>query len=350
MRQLDAGGGYREQIEQEVEQAARRRLLEVRSAAAGVARAHGDGVAVPTCGDRERSRRAVLQDTAERSCRDARFAESALLALRRCSLLLARAGDRAGRHARSVRRCRACRCRRRNCRMRTVTVRVVRERMGNNIAGQAVTLTVGGATRTATTDAQGRAQFDGLPPGTPVHGEADGRRRDADARRSFAVPAKGGVRVALVAGIAAGGRGGKGRGRSRGQGAGAAGRRRVRRRVAHHPRVPGRHLHGVLPARGRQQRAHADRHRRAAADRPADRRRRAPSMMQGSSPHASVRRRACRRSPGRSRRARPSVQVGFSLPQAGANYDHAADVAGGARRRCSSAGEDRRHADRRRRS
>ena len=51
---------------------------------------------------------------------------------------------------------------------RTVTVRVVRERMGNNIAGQVVTLKVGTATRSATTDEQGRAQFDGLAAGTTV--------------------------------------------------------------------------------------------------------------------------------------------------------------------------------------
>ena len=51
---------------------------------------------------------------------------------------------------------------------RTVTVRVVRERMGNNIAGQDVTLTVGKDKRTLKTDAQGRAQFDGLAAGTQV--------------------------------------------------------------------------------------------------------------------------------------------------------------------------------------
>jgi hypothetical protein len=84
----------------------------------------------------------------------------------------------------------------------TVTVRVVRERMGNNIAGQIVTLTVGGASRTATTDAQGRAQFDGLPPGTPAQATAtvDG---EVLRSREFAVPAKGGVRIALIAGIQA---------------------------------------------------------------------------------------------------------------------------------------------------
>src|SRR5688572_13324156 len=45
----------------------------------------------------------------------------------------------------------------------TVSVRVVRERMGNNVAGQEVTLNVGTSPRRAKTDAQGRAQFDGIP-------------------------------------------------------------------------------------------------------------------------------------------------------------------------------------------
>src|SRR5262245_7213061 len=51
---------------------------------------------------------------------------------------------------------------------RTVTVRVVRERMGNNVAGQDVTLIVGSDKRTIKTDAQGRAQFDGLNVGATV--------------------------------------------------------------------------------------------------------------------------------------------------------------------------------------
>jgi hypothetical protein len=84
---------------------------------------------------------------------------------------------------------------------RTVTVRVVRERMGNNVAGQAVTLRVGADSRTGTTDEQGRAQFDGLIAGTVVHATAivDGETLTS---QPFPVPARGGVRVALIAGIA----------------------------------------------------------------------------------------------------------------------------------------------------
>ena len=43
----------------------------------------------------------------------------------------------------------------------TVTVRVVREAIGNNVVGQDVRLTVGGETRTARTDDEGRAEFSG---------------------------------------------------------------------------------------------------------------------------------------------------------------------------------------------
>jgi hypothetical protein len=83
----------------------------------------------------------------------------------------------------------------------TVSVRVVRERMGNNVAGQEVTLLVGGSRRTAKTDQQGRAQFDGVPPGTVVQATTtvDGEELIS---QQFSVPGTGGVRVALIAGIA----------------------------------------------------------------------------------------------------------------------------------------------------
>jgi len=82
----------------------------------------------------------------------------------------------------------------------SVTVRVLRERMGNNIEGQLVTLRVGTESRTATTDAQGRAQFTGLPAGALVQASAtvDG---EALISQEFPVPAKGGIRVALISGI-----------------------------------------------------------------------------------------------------------------------------------------------------
>lgn len=82
----------------------------------------------------------------------------------------------------------------------TVTVRVLRERMGNNVAGQVVTLRVGSASRTSTTDEQGRATFTGIAPGTAVQATTtvDG---EVLTSQEFPVPARGGVRVALISGI-----------------------------------------------------------------------------------------------------------------------------------------------------
>ncbi|HJU42994.1 MAG TPA: hypothetical protein VJ691_09275 [Vicinamibacterales bacterium] len=83
----------------------------------------------------------------------------------------------------------------------TVSVRVVRERMGNNVAKHEVTLNVGDSPRKATTDEQGRAQFTGIAPGTIVQATTtvDG---EVLTSQQFSVPASGGVRVALIAGIA----------------------------------------------------------------------------------------------------------------------------------------------------
>ena len=84
----------------------------------------------------------------------------------------------------------------------TVTVRVVREAIGNNVPGQQVRVTAGGATRTATTDEQGRAEFRDLPKGEAgaiAEVTVEGERLVSQA---FAVPASGGLRVILVAGIA----------------------------------------------------------------------------------------------------------------------------------------------------
>jgi hypothetical protein len=82
-----------------------------------------------------------------------------------------------------------------------VTVRVVREAIGNNIAGQQVQFIVGGRTRTATTDEQGRAEFTNLPSGEEARAEAtvDGEQLQS---QPFRVPTSGGLRVILVAGIA----------------------------------------------------------------------------------------------------------------------------------------------------
>jgi hypothetical protein len=82
----------------------------------------------------------------------------------------------------------------------TVTVRVVREAIGNNVVGQSVQLTAAGRSRTAGTDEQGRAEFTGLPQGAEATAEAtvDGERLVS---QPFLVPASGGLRVILVAGL-----------------------------------------------------------------------------------------------------------------------------------------------------
>jgi hypothetical protein len=82
----------------------------------------------------------------------------------------------------------------------TVTVRVVREAIGNNVPGQAVRLTIGGDTRTATTDEQGRAEFPGLPPGADARADAT-VADEALTSEPFQVPVSGGLRVILVAGL-----------------------------------------------------------------------------------------------------------------------------------------------------
>ena len=82
-----------------------------------------------------------------------------------------------------------------------VTVRVVRRGIGNNIAGQQVTVTAGGKTATATTDDQGRAEFRDLPTGASARAQAtvNGEQLQSD---PFVVPATGGLRVILIAELA----------------------------------------------------------------------------------------------------------------------------------------------------
>ena len=70
----------------------------------------------------------------------------------------------------------------------TVTVRVIRGSLANVIAGQSVELVVGGATRTATTNQQGRAEFTELVVGTSVKARTvvDGTTLES---QEFRVPA-----------------------------------------------------------------------------------------------------------------------------------------------------------------
>jgi len=82
----------------------------------------------------------------------------------------------------------------------TVTVRLVREAIGNNLPGQPVSVTIEDVVETTVTDELGRAEFSTLPRGGQAVAEAtvEGERLVSE---PFAVPASGGLRVILVAGI-----------------------------------------------------------------------------------------------------------------------------------------------------
>jgi len=84
----------------------------------------------------------------------------------------------------------------------SLSVRLVRGELSNNIAGHRVELHAGSRTDAATTDENGRAVFTGLQPGTSVHAmaEVDGQRIES---QPFSVPTDTGVRLVLVAGVAA---------------------------------------------------------------------------------------------------------------------------------------------------
>jgi hypothetical protein len=86
----------------------------------------------------------------------------------------------------------------------SASVRVMRQTLGNNVVGQAVTLTgADGATiGTRTTDEGGRATFEGLNPGTAYIATAVvGSERLVS--QPFTQPASGGIRIVLIAGLGA---------------------------------------------------------------------------------------------------------------------------------------------------
>jgi hypothetical protein len=80
----------------------------------------------------------------------------------------------------------------------TIVVRVIRGALANNIPDQVVELNGVDPVRSIKTDAGGRAQFDGLTPGTRVTATATvaGERLQS---QEITVPASGGIRVLLVA-------------------------------------------------------------------------------------------------------------------------------------------------------
>ncbi|MGC4085773.1 MAG: hypothetical protein QM736_27515 [Vicinamibacterales bacterium] len=80
----------------------------------------------------------------------------------------------------------------------SVSVRVIRGDMSNPVVNHPVEMRSGDRTLTVNTDDQGRAQFDGIPPGSPVTFSTtiDGEKLDS---QPFNVQPQGGVRMLLVA-------------------------------------------------------------------------------------------------------------------------------------------------------
>lgn len=82
----------------------------------------------------------------------------------------------------------------------TVTVRLVRGDLSNNITGHPVELHGGARVLKENTNAEGRAQFVGLSPGTSVHAVSvvNGERLES---KQFEMPPTSGIRLILVAGV-----------------------------------------------------------------------------------------------------------------------------------------------------
>jgi hypothetical protein len=80
----------------------------------------------------------------------------------------------------------------------TVSVRLIRGQLSNNLAGRPVTLQGGGKTLTSNTDENGRAEFKGVAAGTSVKAAADVDGEHLESQ-DFPFPAKGGIRMLLVA-------------------------------------------------------------------------------------------------------------------------------------------------------
>ena len=79
----------------------------------------------------------------------------------------------------------------------TITVRVIRGQLSNNVPNHPVELHQGDAVATVDTDANGRASFITLSPGSEVYAvtELDGQRLES---QRFPIPWRGGIRVMLV--------------------------------------------------------------------------------------------------------------------------------------------------------
>ena len=86
-----------------------------------------------------------------------------------------------------------------------LVIRVIRRSFAQNLPGERVRIQVGPEARSleATTDQTGRARFDGLRVGDSVRVSASVQGESLGSG-NFAIPAEGGVRMLLVAGVGAG--------------------------------------------------------------------------------------------------------------------------------------------------
>jgi hypothetical protein len=80
----------------------------------------------------------------------------------------------------------------------SISIRLVRGSLSNNITGHPVTLTIDGTATTVSTDENGRAQFDNVPPGARVKAAADVTGEHLESPE-FTAPSQGGIRMMLVA-------------------------------------------------------------------------------------------------------------------------------------------------------
>ena len=196
MKQLDAGGSYRAQVERDLAKRLGDGWGEIRACESHVLEVLDD----------ERLRCEVLQDVrretvnAQKIHAIQRTLNSEFAGLILCVLCVLRGGEFVRAQIQMPDPKQMSGIPRPDGQMAsgTVTVRLIRGDLSNNITGHPVELHVGDKVQTVNTDDQGRAEFTGLTPGTTATAVAvvDGERLESQA---FPVQTQGGVRLMLVA-------------------------------------------------------------------------------------------------------------------------------------------------------
>lgn len=195
MRQLDAGAGYREQIERDLEK-----------------RLGSDPARLKGSRDTDNDQTSPATASAERTCAacstvndaDARFCKTcgtrllAMLVL--CVLaVLGFSGVASAQFAMpDMKQMSGIPRPVSDLPDHAISVRLIRGDLSNNITNFPVELRIGSKVQTVKTDETGRAQFNDVPPGTTVKAVAvvDGERLES---QEFPAPERGGVRLMLVA-------------------------------------------------------------------------------------------------------------------------------------------------------